>query len=60
MFFDSHCHLDRIDLAEFNNDIDHLLKLTREQQVSEMVCISVNMESFDEMYQKIVHKDGVY
>jgi len=25
-----------------------------------MVCISVNMESFDEMYQKIVHKDGVY
>jgi len=60
MFFDSHCHLDRIDLAEFNNDIDHLLKLTREQQVSEMVCICVNMESFDEMYQKIEDKEGVY
>jgi len=60
MFFDSHCHLDRIDLAEFNNDIDHLLRLTREQQVTEMVCISVNMESFDDMYQKIQHKEGVY
>ncbi len=60
MFFDSHCHLDRIDLAEYNNDIDHLLKLTREQQVTEMVCISVNMESFDEMYQKVEHKVGVY
>ncbi|MBC8209736.1 MAG: TatD family hydrolase [Gammaproteobacteria bacterium] len=60
MFFDSHCHLDRIDLAEFNHDFDHLLKLTREQQVTEMVCISVNLESFDAMYRKIEHQSGVY
>lgn len=60
MFFDSHCHLDRIDLDEFNNDLDYLLELTREQQVNEMVCISVNLESFDEMYSKIVNKKGIY
>ncbi len=60
MFFDSHCHLDRIDLAEYNNDIDHLLKLTREQGVNEMLCIAVNLESFEEMYQKIASKKGVY
>ncbi len=60
MFFDSHCHLDRIDLAEFNNDFDHLLDLTREQQVNEMVCISVNLESFEEMYQKIETKEGIF
>ncbi len=60
MYFDSHCHLDRIDLAEFNNDFDQLLRETREQQVSEMVCICVNLESFDEMYSKIEHQTGVY
>ncbi len=60
MFFDSHCHLDRIDLAEFNNDFDHLIKLTRDQQVEEMVCISVNLETFSEMYRKIEDKDGIY
>ncbi len=60
MFFDSHCHLDRIDLADFNDDFNHLLKLTREQQVSEMICIGVNLESFDEMYQKIEDLPDVY
>lgn len=60
MFFDSHCHLDRIDLAEFNNDIDYLLKLTQQQHVTEMVCICVNLESFDDMYRKISDKTGVY
>jgi len=60
MFFDSHCHLDRIDLAEFNDDFDHLLNLCREQRVNEMVCISVNLESFDVMYRKIEHQPEVY
>lgn len=60
MFFDSHCHLDRIDLAEFNNDFDYLVKLTREHQVKEMVCICVNLESFDDMYRKIQPKDDVF
>lgn len=60
MFFDSHCHLDRIDLAEFNHDLDQLLAQTAEQQVSEMVCISVNLESFDDMYEKVSGKPGVY
>jgi len=60
MFFDSHCHLDRIDLEEYNQDFDYLISLTREQQVNEMVCISVNLESFDEMYQKIEDKEGIY
>ena len=60
MFFDSHCHLDRIELDDFDDDFQRLLDATREQQVSEMVCIAVNLESFDEMYQKIEPLDKVY
>lgn len=60
MFFDSHCHLDRIDLDEFDNDLNLLLQHARDSQVNEMVCISVNLESFDDMYEKIQDKTGVY
>ena len=60
MFFDSHCHLDRIDLVEFNDDFDQLIRLTREQQVNEMVCISVNLEGFDQMYQMVENQQGIY
>ncbi len=60
MFFDSHCHLDRIELDDFNDDFQQLLDATRQQQVSEMVCIGVNLESFDAMYDKISPLDGVY
>ncbi|MDJ0834738.1 MAG: TatD family hydrolase [Gammaproteobacteria bacterium] len=60
MFFDSHCHLDRIDLADFDNDFNNLLQQTRAQQVEQMVCICVNLESFDDMYEKVAPVDGVY
>lgn len=60
MFFDSHCHLDRIELDDFNDDFKQLLSATREQRVSEMVCIGVDLETFDTMYQKIQALDDVY
>lgn len=60
MFFDSHCHLDRIDLDEFNNDFNYLLQLIDENQVDEMICIGVDLESFDHMYQTISDKAGIY
>ncbi|MCP3687136.1 MAG: TatD family hydrolase [Gammaproteobacteria bacterium] len=53
MFFDSHCHLDRIDLADHDNSFSSLLKTIKAQNVSRMLCIGVNLESFDEMYQSI-------
>lgn len=60
MFFDSHCHLDRIELDQFGGDLDILLSETRANQVDQMVCISVNLESFAEMYDKIQPRDGVF
>ncbi|MFT7674960.1 MAG: TatD DNase family protein [Gammaproteobacteria bacterium] len=53
MFFDSHCHLDRIDLTGFNNDPDNLIHQITEDQVKALVCIGVTLESFESMLQFI-------
>jgi len=53
MFFDSHCHLDRIDLDEFNDDFDELLSNIAQAGITRMLCIGVNLESFDAMHQRI-------
>ncbi len=60
MYFDSHCHLDHIDLSEFNNDFNELLSLIRENRVDEMLCIGINLESFEEMYQLVRDRPGIY
>ena len=60
MFFDSHCHLDRIDLDDFNNDFDELLATIGREAVTRMVCIGVNLESFDSMHQRIANYDHVF
>ena len=60
MYFDSHCHLDRIDLQDHNNSFTQLLENIRLDQVSRMMCIGVNLESFDEMYNKIKPYDQIY
>ena len=60
MYFDSHCHLDRIDLADHSNSFAQLLENIRLQQVTRMICIGVNLESFDEMYAKIEPYEQIY
>ena len=60
MFFDSHCHLDRIDLGEFDNDFDELLNIIEQAGVTRMLCIGVNLESFDSMHQRIAAYQHIY
>ncbi|TNF85811.1 MAG: TatD family deoxyribonuclease [Gammaproteobacteria bacterium] len=60
MFFDSHCHLDRIDLSDYDDDFDRLLATIKSDGVTRMVCIGVTLESFDDMYRRIENCDQVY
>ncbi len=60
MFFDSHCHLDRIDLENFDNDFNRLISASRQQDVTQMLCICVNLETFEPMYSKVKDQDNVY
>ena len=60
MFFDSHCHLDRIDLSDYDNDFDRLLATIASDGVTRMVCIGVTLESFEDMYHRIETCDQVF
>ena len=60
MYFDSHCHLDRIDLDDHNHSFTQLLDTIRADQVTRMVCISVNLESFEQMVDQVAPYEHIY
>jgi TatD DNase family protein len=60
VFFDSHCHLDRIDLGDYDDDFDQLLAIIEAEGVTRMVCIGVTLESFDDMYRRIEECEQVF
>ncbi len=60
MYFDSHCHLDRIDLSDFDDNFEQLLAVIEAGGVTRMVCIGVTLESFDDMHRKIVPYQQVF
>lgn len=53
MFIDSHCHLDRIDLDGFSNGLPGLLENASRAGVESMLCIGIDLDSFDNMMQTI-------
>ncbi len=53
MLVDSHCHLDCIDLAGFNNSFDTLIKTARSAGVEHMLCVSIDLKQYPEMLEKV-------
>ncbi|WP_411358483.1 TatD family hydrolase [Pseudidiomarina salilacus] len=53
MFVDSHCHLDKLDLAEFDGSIERVLERAQQAKVQQLLCIGVTLEDFPRM-QKLV------
>ena len=53
MFVDSHCHLDCIDLVDFNNDFDQLVKHSRDSEIEHMLCVSINLKEYPSMLEKV-------
>ena len=49
MLVDSHCHLDRLDLALFQHDFAKLLAAARESGVDHLLCVSIDLESYPAM-----------
>jgi TatD DNase family protein len=60
VYFDSHCHLDRIDLDDHAGDFGQLLSTIESSGVERMVCIGVTLESFEDMYARIAELPQVY
>ena len=53
MLVDSHCHLDCIDLSEFDNSFDQLVKQSVDSGVEHMLCVSINLDKYPAMLEKV-------
>ena len=53
MFIDSHCHLDRIDLKDFDNSFPRLLETIQQGRVDRMLCVSINLEEYRSMRELV-------
>jgi len=49
MFIDSHCHLDRLKLDEFDGDLNNALNIARESGVNHFLCVCIDLEHFSDI-----------
>lgn len=66
MLVDSHCHLDRLDLAPYGGDFSTLVRETLSRGIEHMLCVSIDMENYPQMrslvdaYENISVSVGVH
>lgn len=59
MFIDSHCHLDRIDLKDFNNNFSELLDTIQQAQIERMLCVSISLDEYPSMKALVQDHDNI-
>ncbi len=60
MLIDSHCHLDRLDLASFDGDISGAIASAARAGVTHMLCVCINLENFPAVLDLARRFDNVY
>lgn len=59
MFIDSHCHLDRLNLSLYDNNLDNVIALAKKANVEKLLCVSVTLADFPDMVAKTAKYDHV-
>jgi TatD DNase family protein len=59
MLVDSHCHLDRVDLAPFGGSLDVLRRELARHDIAHLLCVSINLESYPAMVDLVQGWSGV-
>ena len=59
MLIDSHCHLDRIDLKPYNNDINEFISVAVEEQVEHMLCVAIDWEAYPAMRDLVAGQKNI-
>jgi len=49
MLIDSHCHLNMLDLTEFDGNLDNVIKMAANSGVKQFLCVSVTLEDHDDL-----------
>lgn len=50
MLIDSHCHLDRLDLTPYHNDLAAALAHAKEKGVEYMLCVCIDLDNFQNVF----------
>lgn len=59
MFIDSHCHLDCIDLDDYENSFSKLLDVVKQSDVEHMLCVCIDLYGFDAMFEVVKNYDQI-
>lgn len=59
-FVDSHCHLDMLDLSEFDLQMDNVIAQAKANQVGDILSIAVDLDSFPRILENAKNYPGVY
>ncbi len=52
MFIDSHCHLDRLNLSLYDNNLDNVIQSAIDAKVRQLLCVSVTLDEFKKMKEQ--------
>ena len=59
MFIDSHCHLDRLNLSLYDNQLANVVQAAKAEKVDKLLCVSVTLKDFPTMLEKTQDFDNV-
>ena len=59
MFIDSHCHLDRLNLSLYDDNLDNVIAAASQASVEKLLCVSVTLADFPEMAAKTKKYENV-
>jgi TatD DNase family protein len=59
MLIDSHCHLDRIDLAPYDHDFSRFMRDVKDSRVEHMMSICIDLESFPALCDLVSAYDSI-
>jgi TatD DNase family protein len=60
LLVDSHCHLDRLDLANFAGGFDEVMANALNQGIGHMLCVSIDLETFPAILALAQRLDNVF
>ncbi|MCU7938461.1 MAG: TatD family hydrolase [gamma proteobacterium symbiont of Bathyaustriella thionipta] len=59
-YVDSHCHLDMLDLSDFDNHMDNVIKQAEKNKVTDILSIAVDLDSFPRILETARTYPNVY
>lgn len=59
MLVDSHCHLNCLDLTDYDNDLDKAIAAIRAENIEHMLCVSIDLKTFPDVLAIAQKYDGI-